>query len=254
MKTKDKFRQLMKNSGFSAPEDIIANRKIHLFKDGNNKCYYILSVNKPAVGYFGCFNLDTLVEIGNKPLNDSSLQELRRKKADKMQDRIKQAKSRYIAKKEQSSDTEKTISDSKAVERLSALSIFDYDRVRKEEANKLNIRVNTLDDVVAKKRKKDASIKLHGHQLLSDIHAIFVGLNVECIRIESLINALCSDKSKIWTTFNRGKPITSNQLAGILKKCGVKSQEKGTGSSAYLGYRKKSISQAINCDSASSRQ
>lgn len=254
MKVRDEFKQLIEEHYFSVPEDIIANRKIQLFDNG--QCFYILSVEKPAVGYCGCFNQDTLVKFRNKPRNDSDLETTRKNKASKMKKRIKRAKSKYIAKKEatepddrtelQLFDMALTVPDFKSVERLSALSCFDYDRVRSEEANKLNIRVSTLDKYVVNKRKLD-SVRILGPKLLSDIHAIVVDMDAEQIRTEDLLIALCSAKGKTWATFDKGRQITSKQLASILEQYMVGSQDKRlkTGG-VYKGYTKKSILEAFS--------
>ena len=53
--------------------------------------------------------------------------------------------------------TEKLNTDIEAIARLSKLSLFDYDRVRCEEANKLGVLVSTLDEAVKKERDQHAT-------------------------------------------------------------------------------------------------
>jgi putative DNA primase/helicase len=57
----------------------------------------------------------------------------------------------------------------------------------------------------------------NANELLADIQEIFETKQVVKISTANLISALCEDTEKSWATYNRGKPLSSRQLASKLK-------------------------------------
>jgi hypothetical protein len=60
------------------------------------------------------------------------------------------------------------------------------------------------------------------NELLTDIQEIFSRRTRDKIRTTELIEALCDDDEKSWSSYNRGKPITPRQLAKQLDIYGIK--------------------------------
>jgi hypothetical protein len=58
--------------------------------------------------------------------------------------------------------------------------------------------------------------------LLADIWAAFYDLDV--IRSDELVNNLVADPERPWAEWNRGKPLSQKQLAGLLKPFGIASE------------------------------
>ena len=76
-----------------------------------------------------------------------------------------------------------------------------------------------------------------GTELLTDIRAIFESRNIDRIKTADLIDALCDDDEAPWCTYNRGKPISSRQIAKRLKDYGITSgtiRISGTTAKGYL--------------------
>jgi Protein of unknown function (DUF3631) len=61
-----------------------------------------------------------------------------------------------------------------------------------------------------------------GVQVLADIRDAFTALRSDRATSGALIAELVSDEGKPWATLNRGKPITQNRLAGLLKDFHIK--------------------------------
>jgi putative DNA primase/helicase len=81
-------------------------------------------------------------------------------------------------------------------------------------------------------RARQAALKLSGSEaptlsigteLLADIREVFETLGVDRIATWRLIDELCSDAERPWSTYNRGKPITARQLAKFLGAYGIAS-------------------------------
>lgn len=60
-----------------------------------------------------------------------------------------------------------------------------------------------------------------GVQLLTDIHAAFASRNVDRLSSADLINTICSDPERPWSTVNKGHPITQVQVAKRLREYGI---------------------------------
>lgn len=86
-----------------------------------------------------------------------------------------------------------------------------------------------------------------GIELLEDIREIFERKNLDRISTGGLIEALCADEEKGWATYNRGKPITSRQVAKRLKDYGVHSKTiRVLGSGTPKGYERKDFDDAFD--------
>ena len=76
-----------------------------------------------------------------------------------------------------------------------------------------------------------------GTELLADIRAIFENRNIDRIKTADLIDALCDDDEAPWCAYNRGKAISSRQIAKRLKDYGITSgtiRISGTTAKGYL--------------------
>ena len=63
-----------------------------------------------------------------------------------------------------------------------------------------------------------------GTELLADIQEVFEHKRVTKISTVGLIGALCDDEEKVWATYNRGKQVSSRQIAKRLNDFGIKSK------------------------------
>jgi uncharacterized protein DUF3631 len=79
----------------------------------------------------------------------------------------------------------------------------------------------------------DASI---GVQLLSDIMRVFDEQETDRITSAAMVAALAVDETRPWATFHRGKPLTQNQLARLLKDFEIKPKLVRAGSEVGRGY------------------
>jgi putative DNA primase/helicase len=61
-----------------------------------------------------------------------------------------------------------------------------------------------------------------GNELLADIKEVFDNRANQKISTVDLIQVLCGDEEKSWSTYNRGKPLTPRQLAKQLDVYGIK--------------------------------
>lgn len=73
-------------------------------------------------------------------------------------------------------------------------------------------------------------------QLLTDIKQIFGQHGHKNMFSGGLVDALNADEENTWATWNRGKPITQNQLATRLKYFGIKSKKVRIGTVVKSGY------------------
>jgi len=139
--------------------------------------------------------------------------------------------------------------DYETVDRLAAMTPFEYDRLRKTEALSLGIRTSTLDKAVEDMRKLSLSIKTLGPRLLSDVYNVFVTKNAANVGTNDLITALCDADNSIWSGFNRGDHISDSQIAFILKHYEVVSKDIRFGDKVFKGYAKDDISAALSSNS-----
>jgi Protein of unknown function (DUF3631) len=76
-----------------------------------------------------------------------------------------------------------------------------------------------------------------GVQLLADIRDIFARLGTTRMTSATLIDELIKDGEKPWATLNRGKPITENRLARMLKEFQVRPRTVRTTNERAKGYQ-----------------
>lgn len=259
----DMFINHMHKIGITPANDIIPDGKFHHFhteeedSSGSDWWGYILNTDKPAMGLAGSLISGKPKKWAIKQMNKRNIA-ISSEKEESMRTEFKRALAALQAIREdkildsvdqveasQANEIASEVDDT-VVARLSALSAFDYDRVRKEEAIRLNIRVSTLDKAVQKERKTVSSVKSVGPQLLSAIHDIFSDKNVDQISTKELISALCADLDKIWAVYNQGDQIASKQLAYILKLYGIHSRDIRFPNGVAKGYTRESISAAFS--------
>jgi Protein of unknown function (DUF3631) len=80
-------------------------------------------------------------------------------------------------------------------------------------------------------------------ELLTDVREIFVELGVDRIFSTRLVSALCRDDRR-WSSHYRGMPITSVQVARILKGYGIGSKSMRIGQDNAKGYTKDQFTEA----------
>jgi hypothetical protein len=75
-----------------------------------------------------------------------------------------------------------------------------------------------------------------GSELLADIQEVFEQKHLAKISTASLIEALCEDEERGWTTYNRGRPLSPRQLSKKLDGYGVQSKNIRSGASIQKGF------------------
>lgn len=85
-----------------------------------------------------------------------------------------------------------------------------------------------------------------GTELLTDIQEVFEARGTDRISTADLINALCSDDEKVWSTYNRGNPIKPRQLATKLKGYGISSNTIRIGITTPKGFMRDQFSEAFS--------
>ena len=88
------------------------------------------------------------------------------------------------------------------------------DAIGGEWPSRLKVAVNHLVEI-------DTDDESIGAELLNDIKAVFDSKRVNRIFTVDLLEALCDDDEAPWSTWNRGKPMSSRQLAKRLKEFGI---------------------------------
>jgi hypothetical protein len=160
----DKFKRSMIKNGLKPPKKIIADGKMHCFTKNEvvsdvtqmDDGWYIYREGDLAIGMYG---------KGHESHKWASI-----KPSDRSSDEDAECKEKFNKMKRNYSNTlsanmgeivthHEVSGDEAVVSELSLLTEFDYDRVRKEEAKRLNIKAATLDKAVRKARKLAASIR-----------------------------------------------------------------------------------------------
>ena len=88
--------------------------------------------------------------------------------------------------------------------------------------------------------------KSTGAELLADIQEVFETKRVERISSADLLAALCEDEERPWATWNRGKPITTRQIAKKLDEYGIKSVNLKIAYEVRKGYRSEQFTDAFS--------
>jgi hypothetical protein len=91
----------------------------------------------------------------------------------------------------------------------------------------------------------ESAVMSTGTQLLADIREVFETRGVDRIATWRLVEELCADSERPWSTYNRGKPITSRQVAKFLGNYGIASTTIRAGSEVLRGYRRDAFEEAF---------
>jgi len=83
-------------------------------------------------------------------------------------------------------------------------------------------------------------------ELLKDIKGIFNGFHSDRISTNDLLDHLCKLEERPWSTYNRGKEISSRQIAKKLKPFNISSQTIRFESGSRKGYYRKDFDDAFN--------
>jgi len=253
----DRFIAHMNKNDVPPPrEGFIEKGQLQIYCENEVSCWYILDTEKPAIGLYGRCDCGDYHKWAPRR-GDDQAKAIYKKKFKKMMEQMNvafadvQISNINIA-PETIDLTDVGLTDELSendedsdITRLATMSRIGYDRVRKDEASRLNIRVSTLDIVVAKQRKFINKVKHLGPQLLTDIYHIFLGIDEDRIRSEELSNSLCV-RNKLWATYNQGENINFKQISDILKLYGIQSKEIRFGDKTYKGYKREFFAEAFS--------
>lgn len=81
-------------------------------------------------------------------------------------------------------------------------------------------------------------------KLLKAVMKIFKQQQCDKLRTRDLIASLCSDPSKKWSTYNKGKEITARQISGLFKPYGITSHDLYYPEGNAKGYFRKDVRKA----------
>jgi putative DNA primase/helicase len=84
-----------------------------------------------------------------------------------------------------------------------------------------------------------------GEELLHDIRAVLAEKNVASIASDDLVNALIAMADRPWGECNRGKPITQNGLARMLKEFRITTKNVGPKNNRRKGYEAEAFESAF---------
>jgi hypothetical protein len=82
--------------------------------------------------------------------------------------------------------------------------------------------------------------------ILSDIRTVFANRASSVIHSDDLAAALIDMEERPWCEWKRGKPLTKNSLARLLKPFSVRSRQIKIGTINRFGYRKEDFQDAFN--------
>lgn len=103
-------------------------------------------------------------------------------------------------------------------------------------------------------KAREAAIKLSGGEvaentasimLLEDFKTLFEH-HGDKVPTNIIIEGLCENEERPWVTWNRGKPVTSRQIARLLNPFGILSKTIRLGSETSKGYEKQSFIDAFS--------
>lgn len=157
------YREMFSNkmskwSGIQIDEnEIVSDGKFHLV---NSNQFYAVSVTKPPVGYFGYINCER-PEKWRLCRKNADEEKAYKSKCKALRKVVKQGLDSLDVKRQAPFSLHtKDSSDEVVVMRLASLTVCEYERVRKNEASKLNVRVSVLDKLVDQARKKIQNCRL----------------------------------------------------------------------------------------------
>lgn len=73
-------------------------------------------------------------------------------------------------------------------------------------------------------------------ELLADIRDAFARQKADKIFSADMLDLLCADEEAPWAAFNKGRPLSQRQLAGLLSSFGIKPDDVRVGISVRKGY------------------
>ena len=88
-----------------------------------------------------------------------------------------------------------------------------------------------------------------GQQLLSDIHSVFLSMDVDKLRTVRLLPSLCADSFKPWATFRNGKELDARTLNAILHMefCLHSKDIRFSKRRVFKGFQRKTIDEVWIC-------
>jgi putative DNA primase/helicase len=198
---------------------------------------------------FNTFGAKLLVGIGNLPetiMDRAVVLRLRRKKQDEKMERIRKTPDSLfdeLCRKQArfSADHSKTIADANPTipENLNDREQDNWEPLLAiadavgghwpETARRAAVEFSQNED-------DQSSIAI---QLLSDIRKVFSEKDIESISSVELIEALCADEERPWSTFKQGVKITARQLASKLSGFDIKSKSLRINGMVMKGYKLK---------------
>ena len=85
-----------------------------------------------------------------------------------------------------------------------------------------------------------------GTELLADIQEVFKAKRVDRICSADLIAALCDDDEKVWSTYNRGKPISQKQVSKRLAEYSIRTKNVRIGHEQAKGFEVEQFQEAFS--------
>ena len=198
---------------------------------------------------FNTFGAKLLAGIGNLPetiMDRAVILRLRRKKQDEKMERIRKTPDALfdeLCRKQArfSADHSKTIADANPTipENLNDREQDNWEPLLAiaeaagghwpETARRAAVELSQNED-------DQSSIAI---QLLSDIRQVFSEKDIESISSVDLIEALCADEERPWSTFKQGAKITARQAASKLRGFDIKSKSLRINGRVMKGYKLK---------------
>ncbi|RKY02183.1 MAG: hypothetical protein DRP55_03205, partial [Spirochaetes bacterium] len=83
-------------------------------------------------------------------------------------------------------------------------------------------------------------------ELLKDIKEVFESLNKDKISSSELVEALVNMDDRPWAEWNKGKPLTPNKLARLLRSFGIRPKTQRYNKDIFKGYSKESFKEVFN--------
>lgn len=244
-----RFKNHMDEKGFSAPENIISDGKVHTFIDQKDNCLYVIDTNKPVVGLYKVIGSSRCYKMKFASEADENIY---KEKLYAMKRLIAIAESSANPDKHVISDIATTpditvdSEDDAAVARLAALTPLEFSRVAKEVAVELGVCVSDLKKAVRDARKRELTSLVLGPQLVTDIASIFHDKHVERMRTAEVFQMLCKDDKNIWFKLWKEDCFSAIKMSAILSDYGVESVDMRINNSKTLkGFEKHQFKDAL---------
>lgn len=149
--------KVFKVSGIRLDEsEIVADGKFHSVNDQH---FYVLSTDKPAVGYFGSIGCDRPHKWSLRRKNDEDDKAYNIKRR-ALEEIVKQGLDSFCAVHQATlPSAAEPPSDEAVIMRLASLTVCEYERIRKSESSKLGSRVSSLDKLVESARRARKKVR-----------------------------------------------------------------------------------------------